>query len=98
MPETKQIEISALRLDLANFRMPPQPDEVQAIRSMIAMRPNRFWALTESLLADGYLPTENILVIRLGDGSNNLTVKEGNRRIAAMKLIHGQIDVSKFII
>jgi hypothetical protein len=43
----------------------------------------------ESLMAeDGYLPTENILVLH--DGKKH-TVKEGNRRIASLKLIHGYI-------
>jgi len=40
----------------------------------------------ESLLDDGYSPTENIIVL---DNTDHLVVKEGNRRIAALKLILG---------
>jgi len=46
----------------------------------------------ESLIQDGYLPTESILVLSGGPGTSELTVKEGNRRIAALKLIHGLLD------
>ena len=52
---------------------------------MVSMSPDSFWALTESLLADGYHPTENIIVTK--KSSKDLTVKEGNRRIAALKII-----------
>ncbi len=41
---------------------------------------------------DGYLPTENVLVQRTGNGTKAvLTVKEGNRRVSALKIIHGLI-------
>jgi hypothetical protein len=40
----------------------------------------------ESLLDDGYSPTENIVVIKV-DGK--MIVKEGNRRTASLKLIFG---------
>ena len=50
--------------------------------------PDQFWALAESLLDSGYLPTENIIVLKSGD---DLIVKEGNRRIGALKLILGYI-------
>lgn len=43
----------------------------------------------ESLLTDGYHPTENILVLAGGKSGTDMEVKEGNRRIAALKLIHG---------
>jgi hypothetical protein len=45
----------------------------------------------ESLLDDGYLPTENIIVLENGDK----VVKEGNRRIAALKLIHDYVSTSQ---
>jgi hypothetical protein len=88
MPETKPILVEHLSLDLANFRTVRQKNELAAVQAIIATSPDRFWALVASLMADGYLPTENILVIRDGPSGNTLTVKEGNRRIAAMKLLH----------
>lgn len=83
------IDINYLALDLRNYRTVVQPKEVQAIQAMIAVSPDRFWSLAESLLDDGYLPTENIIVlVDAGTGATQ-TVREGNRRVAALKLIHG---------
>jgi hypothetical protein len=86
MSENKMIRISKLKLDLSNFRTVTQPDEVSAVNAMISISPDRFWALMESLLDSGYLPTENILVLK-GIKASELVVKEGNRRVAALKLI-----------
>ena len=86
MPTTAQIEVSKLKLDLKNFRTVPQKKEADAIKAMISIKPDRFFAVMESIIEDGYLPTENIIVLK--DGTDNI-VKEGNRRIAALKLIHG---------
>ncbi|MDP4236601.1 MAG: hypothetical protein Q8919_09160, partial [Bacteroidota bacterium] len=47
----------------------------------------------ESLIKDGYLPTETIIVLQTG--AKNI-VKEGNRRIACLKLIHGIHKPSNF--
>ncbi|KAB2965634.1 MAG: hypothetical protein F9K16_01380 [Thermoanaerobaculia bacterium] len=87
MPDTEAVRVKDLALDLANFRTVRQADEKAALEAMISTSPDRFWALTESLLQDGYLPTESIIVLRDGQG-RALTVKEGNRRVAALKLIH----------
>jgi hypothetical protein len=89
MPDMKPVAVQELALDLGNYRTVRQLDEDSAVVAMISTSPDRFWALTESLLRDGYLPTENILVLRTSQPNALLTVKEGNRRIAALKLIHG---------
>jgi hypothetical protein len=73
-------------LDLGNFRTVHQLDEERAISALIGIEPEWFWALMESLLDDGYSPTENIIVLKTEKQS---VVKEGNRRIAALKLILG---------
>lgn len=94
MPQTKPIAVKALSLDFGNFRTVKQVDERSAIDAMISTSPDRFWALTGSLLDSGYLPTDNIIVLR--NGPRTLTVKEGNRRIAALKLIHKIQPLSAF--
>lgn len=91
MPATKLLPVKQLQLDLNNFRTLPQNDELSAIHAMISVNPDWFWALTESLLTDGYHPTENIIVLKGGKKENDLVVKEGNRRIGALKLILGYI-------
>jgi len=79
--------VSALSIDLKNYRTVKQNSEARAVQALIAIEPAYFWALTESLLDDGYLATENILILNSGD--SEFIVKEGNRRVAALKLIHG---------
>lgn len=92
MPVTALMPVKQLKLDLSNYRVLQQLDERSAVEAIIATNPDWFWALTQSLLDDGYLPTENILVQKEGTGPRAaLTVKEGNRRISALKLIHGLI-------
>jgi hypothetical protein len=92
MAKTKVLQVTDLMLDLKNYRTVPQKSEADAIRAMISINPSRFWALMESLLSDGYHPTENILIL---DSGENMIVREGNRRIAAMKLILGHLKRSK---
>lgn len=80
-------------LDLSNFRTVQQKKEINAINAMISISPDWFWSLTESLLNDGYHPTENIIVLKNG---NKLIVKEGNRRIGILKIISGSINYKLF--
>lgn len=86
MSKTDLIAVKDLSLDLKNFRTMPQKSEASALRAMVSISPDWFWSLTESLLDDGYHPTENIIVQKDG---GKLIVREGNRRVAAMKLAHG---------
>ena len=93
MPTTQLVPVRKLSLDTKNYRTVAQPDEVAAIHSLIDVEPEWFWAVMESLLDDGYLPNENIIALR--EGRKNV-VKEGNRRIAAMKIVHGIVAADEF--
>lgn len=95
MPSPQPVPVSDLVLDLKNYRTVPQASETKAIEAMIAIGKQRFWGLCDSLLESGFLPTENIIV--LDDGTSRI-VKEGNRRIAAMKLILGHMPLTGFTI
>lgn len=98
MPTTSLLSIKQLKLDLYNFRTVPQKDEVSAVHAMISINPGWFWALMESLLEDGYHPTENIIVLMSGKDGSKTLVKEGNRRIGALKLIYGYIKLNEEIL
>jgi hypothetical protein len=89
MATTTSLSVKDLKLDLKNFRTVAQPNEATAIAALVSINPDWFWALMESLLSDGYHPTENILVLAGGKSGTDMEVKEGNRRIAALKLIYG---------
>jgi hypothetical protein len=93
MATTSQLEIGKLSIDLKNYRTVPQRKEADAIKAMITIKSDRFYAVMESIIEDGYIPTENLIVLK--DGVTNI-VKEGNRRIAALKLIHGIYNISDF--
>jgi hypothetical protein len=96
MPITSTTPVKDLVLDRHNFRTVSQSDELHAVQAIIAIHEDWFWALTGSLIDDGYLPIESILVLRQNDST--LVVKEGNRRIAALKLIHGYLPVNSITI
>lgn len=100
MAKTAAVPIQDLVIDLRNFRTVAQPDEMQALQAMISIGSDELWALTESLIDDGYLPTENIIVLEVNSSVNTqyLQVKEGNRRIAALKLIHGYLPLASFAV
>ncbi len=89
MPQAKQVRVSDLHLDLANYRTVTQSDEIGAANAMLSVSPDWFLALMDSILEDGYVPIENI--IALEEEPDTLVVKEGNRRIAILKLLLGII-------
>lgn len=89
IPIIEHISVKDLKLDLANFRTIKQIDEFHAVQAMISISPDYFWGLMDSLIDSGYLPIDNILVQRTGKMQQDMIVKDGNRRIAALKLIHG---------
>lgn len=94
MPTTTPVPVEKLKLDLANFRTVPQTNEADAIHAIVSINPDWFWALTESLLTDGYHATENIIVVKDGTKTQEMVVKEGNRRIGALKLALGYVPQS----
>lgn len=98
MPITSLVPIKQLKLDLNNFRTVPQKNETNALHAMISINPDWFWALMESLLEDGYHPTENIIVLKDGKDESKLVVKEGNRRIGALKVIYGHIKLDESLL
>ena len=95
IPTMKNLSLDSLCLDLDNYRTVSQKNETDAINTLITADPDWFWPLMDSLLDNGYNPTENIIVLQ-NDGK--YIVKEGNRRIAILKIIHGyvnDIDISE---
>lgn len=93
MPITSQIEIGKLSLDLKNFRTTPQKNEADAVKAMVSIKGDRFFAIMESIVKNGFLFIENIIALKDGE---TIIVKEGNRRIAALKIIQGILKIDKF--
>lgn len=93
MSELRNIDLKDLKLDLFNYRTLPQKTEIDSINTMIAIKPNKFFGILESIIDDGYVVRELLIILQK---DNEYIVKEGNRRIAALKLIHGIYDPNKF--
>ena len=91
MPQIQFLEIKDLRLDLHNYRTVAQESEIKALHALVSINPDKFWALAQSLLEDKFHLNQNIVVLKSGKGGKDLIVREGNRRIGILKLIHGQL-------
>lgn len=95
MPKITPHPVNDLRIDLENYRTLPVTTEIEAVHALISLNPDYFWDLTRSLIASGYDGTENIIALKSGKGGV-LIVREGNRRIGSLKLIHGILPSGKF--
>jgi hypothetical protein len=93
MPEQTSKRAIDLSLDLTNFRMTPQRGERATLHSMIAIDAKHFWGLVQSILNEGYTGEENLIVLRDAEDPTSLVVKEGNRRLAAIKFLRGMLTL-----
>jgi len=90
-PESEELEVSKLDFDRENPRFPQDInalDEHALIERFI--RDERLQELVESIGDHGFFAGEPLLVVPNG---RRYTVVEGNRRLAALKLLRGDIKV-----
>lgn len=89
-PESKLLSVSLLDFDRRNPRFPPQIAEgpVELLLERF-VRDERLLEIIESIGDSGYFPGEPLLVVKDG---KRYTVVEGNRRLAALKLLSGELD------
>jgi predicted transcriptional regulator len=82
----KELKITGLKLDPQNPRI-PQADEPLSQMELIAELVNHddVFDLAKKISQQGFYPTETLVAVR-EEGS--LWVVEGNRRLAALKLLH----------
>jgi len=83
----KQIRITDLQLDTGNYRTGKQEDQRESIRALIEEQQNKLVRLAQDIIENGLSPLETILVMPVPDDKNRYTVIEGNRRVAAIKLV-----------
>lgn len=89
-PTRKEVLVSDLHLDLKNFRTVTQKNEANEIVALSVIDSEYFWGLAASLINDGYMATENIVVQKCKkNGETQLVVREGNRRVAILKILLG---------
>ncbi|HEX3918462.1 MAG TPA: hypothetical protein VHW60_14090 [Caulobacteraceae bacterium] len=80
-------KLSELRLDQVNYRTGPRDSQRDAIRAIIDDQKGKLVALARDLLDVGPSPGEPIWVTRDTTTTGMYVVLEGNRRVAALKLM-----------
>jgi len=86
--KTKDIRVTDLQLDTTNYRTGKQHDQRDSIRALIEEQKNKLVNLARDIMENGLSPLEVILVVPDPDQKSRYTVVEGNRRVAAMKLVN----------
>lgn len=84
-PVYKNINITNLLLYLNNPRFNPVEHQTEAVDAMIRDQPDKLTALERHIALYGLNPSDIVLVKPY---KNQWVVREGNRRIAALKLIN----------
>src|ERR1700722_16054972 len=82
------LSIDDLILDTENPRIPSADSQRDAIQRILAEQGEKLFALAESIAADGMSPIDRLLVVRENVKSKRFVALEGNRRVAALKLLH----------
>ena len=83
--EEKQISVSDILLDPRNPRIPPANEPLDQ-RSLLAelVDHDKVYELAQNIAQNGYYPVESLIVMKEG---GKMVVIEGNRRLAALKLL-----------
>jgi len=83
----KEIAIADLQLDAENYRTGKQSDQRQAICALIEEQKHKLVRLAQDIIANGLSPIERIMVVPVAGERNRYRIVEGNRRVAAIKLL-----------
>lgn len=88
---SKLLQVASLHFDRSNPRFPPKVAQgpVEDLMQRF-VRDERLLEIIESIGNHGFFPGEPLLVVP--DGANNYRVVEGNRRLAALKLLVRELE------
>lgn len=84
---TKNLGIDRLELDLANPRISKATDQREAMQRIIDDQDVKLANLAESIVDEGLNPMDRLLVIKSENNRGRYAVLEGNRRVAALKVL-----------
>jgi hypothetical protein len=85
MVENRTIAVTQILLDAENPRHDLVATQREAILAIIDEQEAKLVKLAQSIVANGLNPLDRMLVLQSG---KNFVVLEGNRRLAALKLLH----------
>jgi hypothetical protein len=85
-PYVEEIEVSRLRLDLRNPRLPGEPvGQLEGLSQMASAQRDKLVALCRHIAINGLNPAQRFLVAPYGDGT--FVVLDGNRRLTALRAL-----------
>jgi hypothetical protein len=86
-PKVIQVDVEKLQFDLQNPRFADLKDQRDALHAFCADRHARKTVLLAENIADVGLNPSELMIVIYGDRRGHYVVLEGNRRLAAMKLL-----------
>ncbi len=84
----KTLKVDSILLDLRNPRITPAAGQRDALEKIIKDQGVKLAILAEDIVANGLSPMDRLLVIRSAGSRSKFTVTEGNRRLAALKILN----------
>jgi hypothetical protein len=82
-----QLTIDSLLLDSANPRIEIAENQRQALQKILDDQEEKLYNLAESIVEDGLSPIERLLVVSASKNPKRYVALEGNRRVAALKIL-----------
>lgn len=88
MVEPTPVPVANLQLDPENPRLStPNSGQRDTLREMAQLQGSKLRVLAEDILEHGLDPSELTIVTRVEDGTDRFIVLDGNRRLAAIKVL-----------
>lgn len=88
MPESHTLPIGSLLLDLENPRLAQGPESQRdALHALLRAEGKKTLELAKDISERGPNPSERLMVVAAPDDSSRYVVLEGNRRLAALRLL-----------
>ncbi len=81
------LQIEQLLLDSDNPRISGAASQRDTLQRLLDDQEEKLFALAESIASDGMSPIDRLLVVRQDNDSDRFIALEGNRRVAALKLL-----------
>ncbi len=82
-----RVRIGQLLLDTDNPRIGAAGSQHDALQKVLDDQEEKLFELASSIAAEGMSPIDRLLVLREKQGSNRYIALEGNRRVAALKIL-----------
>ena len=82
-----ELLIDRLLLDSENPRISGASSQRDTLQRLLDDQEEKLFTLAESITNDGMSPIDRLLVVRENNGSDRFIALEGNRRVAALKIL-----------